>query len=367
MIRKSILAHLFVWIGAIFSIGSSFAQSTQFQPDKSGKYIVQNKLNKCPGTDIATISKNLTNISEWVRLNDSIVNKPVGNDTRVSLSGNLCDKQLKNEDYGIQCQIYFAFHHFYIENGVSQTATGNTAHGTEIIINDPIRSIGVQFTETGFQTDDPTYLKQPLAKALENLKTYYTTAPILKEIAPGVRLFAPNSGWFKGVLLVFNPERPDIWIPITVKEIMEAKLAYYKIKQEIDSINYKKTLASWAKMNFKPEAGQMIRPLLYNVIKKEFENFTTAELSRPAFSSPQSGISTINALGEGGAVVRFNPACWNQTMPETSVQFMSMEYRPATTHELEDFKPRNGGLVDYVGLFFNNLPVEKMGELIQKK
>jgi len=34
---------------------------------------------------------------------------------------------------------------------------------------------------------------------------------------------------------------------------------------------------------------------------------------------------------------------------------------------LEKFIPRNGGLTDFGGLFFNNLPVEKLGVLIDKK
>jgi len=342
---------------------ASTAQSFQYEPEKSGKFIFQNKLNKCQGSDMVSLTKNLTAVVEWIRDNDSTVNQPVGNDTIVSLSGNLCDKVPKNEDFGVQSSIYFSFHHFWIENGVSGTATGNTAHGSSLLINNPIRLISSQFIETGFNAGDPPRLKQPLEEALGNLQKYYTTAPILKEIAPGVRLYS-STGWFKGDLLIFNPEQPDIWIPVTVKEIMEAKLAYYKVKQEIDTINYEKTLAEWAKMNFKPD--QVMYPNQYNLLKKEFENFTSEELNLPAFSSPQSGISTINALGEGRPVVRFNPACWNRTLPATAVQFISMEYRPAAASELEGFKQRNDGLADYVGIFYNNLPVEKLGILIQK-
>jgi hypothetical protein len=343
----------------------STAQDSQYLPDKPGKFILQNKLNKCQGFDLASFSKNLTSIAEWIHKNDSIVNLPIGFDASVSLSGNSCDKITRIEDYGIQSRINFSFHYFYVENGVSLTATDWAAHGTEILINNPINLISTRFTETGSLTDDPPRLKQPLEKALENLQKYYTTNPVLIEIAPGVRLFAPGSGWAKGSLLIFNPDRPDIWIPVTVKEIMTSKLAYYKIKQEIDSIKYEKTLAEWAKLNFRPD--QVMRPNQYNVIKKEYENFSTEELDLLAYSSPQSGISTINARGEGSAVVRFNPDCWDRTLPLTSVQFMSFDYRSATKAQLEEFKKSNQGLTDYVGLFFNNMPVEKMGELIQRK
>lgn len=345
-----------------------FAQSFQYQTDKPGKFIFNNQLDKCPGIDVPAVQNKLTSIVEWVRLNNEVVNHPTGFDALVDLTGSFCDKKNKSEDYGLRSSIYFSFNHFYSEKGVSCRATGNTAHGTEIFINSPIYYISTQFDEAGFKTDDPTHLKQPLEKALENLHRYYTTVPVIKEIAPGVRLYA-EGGWFKGVLLVFNPDRPDIWIPVTVKEIMEAKLAYYKVKHEIDSINYEKMVEGWAKMNFNPDPDHTMRPMLYYVIKKEFENFTSEELSLPAYSgaSDESGISTINVRGEGRAVVKFNPACWDRSLPVTAVQYMSWQYRPESELDLEKFKPRNNGLTDFVGLFFNSLPVEKMGVLIDKK
>jgi len=353
--------------GLIHIVSDSHAQS-QYQPDKPGKFIFDNHLDKCPGVDVTILKNNLTAIVEWVRLNDSVLDHPAGFDALVGFSAYCFDGKSKIEDYGIRGSIGYAFHHFYIENGVSCRATSNTAHGTEIIINSPIYYISTQFDEAGFKTDDPPHLKQPLEKALENLHTYYTTAPVIKEIASGVRLYA-EGGWFKGVLLVFNPDRPDIWIPVTVKEIMEAKLAYYKVKHQIDSINYEKMVAGWAKMNFNPDPDHTMKARLYEVIKQEYDNLTAEELKLPAYSRPseECGISTINARGEGRAVVKFNPDCWDRSLPVTTVQYMSWQYRPETELELEKFKPRNNGLTDFVGLFFNGLPVDKMGVLIQKK
>lgn len=354
--------------GLILIVPYSYAQSFQYQPDKPGKFIFNNQLDKCPNADVTSLKNSLTAIVEWLRLNDSVLDQPIGFDALVGFSSYCFDGKSKMDDYGIRSSIGIAFHHFYLENGISCRATGNTARGTEIIINNPMYYISTQFDEAEFKTDDPPHLKQPLEKARENLRKYYTTAPVIKEISPGVRLYA-EGGWFKGVLLVFNPDRPDIWIPVTVKEIMETKLAYYKVKHEIDSINYEKMVASWAKMNFNPDPDRTMKPKLYQVIKQEFENFTAEELKLPAYSCPaeECGISTINAQGEGRAVVKFNPACWDRSLPVTTVQYMSWQYRPETALELEKYKSRNGGLSDYEGMFFNSLPVEKMGVLIEKK
>jgi hypothetical protein len=345
----------------------SFSQTFQYQPEKPGKFIFDNQLVKCPGVDVATLQKKLTSIVEWVHQNNEVINHPTGFDALVDLTGLFGDIKKRQEDFGVRSIINFSFNHFFTENGVPCRATGNTAHGTEIFVNSPIYYIGTQFDETEFKTDDPPHLKQPLEKARENLRNYYTTAPVIKEFAPGVRLYASDHGtWFKGSLLVFNPNRPEIWIPVTVKVIMEVKLAYYKVKHEIDSINYEKMVAGWAKMNFNPDPERKMRPQLYQMIKQEYENFTPEELNLPAWSCPGEtcGISTINARGEERAVVKFNPDCLDRSLPATTVQYMSWQYRPETEEELEKFKPRNGGLTDFVGLFFNSLPVERMGILI---
>jgi len=345
----------------------TFAQSFQYKSDQPGKFVFDNHLENCPGTDVPAMQNNLTSIVKWVRQNDPVVDQPVGFDALVGFSVFCSGIKPKMEDFGIRGSVGFIFHHYWIENGDLMRATGNTAHGTEIIINNPIYYIAAQFDEAEFKTDDPPHLKQPLEKARENLRKYYTTAPVIKEIAPGVRLYASSQGtWFKGALLVFNPGRPDIWIPVTVREIMEVKLAYYKVKHEIDSINYEKMVAGWAKMNFNPDPEHKMRPQVYQIIKKEYENFTAEELNRPAYSCPteECVISTINAHGDGRAVVRFNPACWDRSLPATAVQYMTLQYRPASVPELEDFKMSNSGLEDYVGKFYNSLPVEKMGILI---
>ncbi len=343
----------------LFILHTGFGQSTQYLVDKPGKFILQNNLTKCPGIDFISLTKNVTAVAEWIRGNDSIVNKPVGFDASVSLSGNLCEKKTGPEFFGIQSHINFSFHYFYLENGRLQSASDWSAHDIEIHLNSPINLLSRQFDEAGFNSGDPPRLEQPLEKALENLNKYYISAPLEKEITPGVRLY--NGGH----LLVFNPTRPDIWTPVSVREIIEVKLAYYKIKHEIDSINYQKALAEWAKLNYKPD--QVAGNDVYGLIKKEYLNFTATELDKPAFSSPDDGISTINASGNGMPVVRFNPASWDRSMPLSAVQFISMDYKPRSAFDLEEFKRNNDGLADYVGLFVNCLPVENMVGLIQRK
>ena len=343
--------------GLLFLFSVRAQESIKYLADKPGKFFIQNNIGKCPGQDVGSLTKNMTAIAEWVHLNNPAMNPPTGFDASVNLFGNVCDQIVKNEDFGISSRIGFTFRYFYIENGVSHTATDWAAHGTEFFINNPLALIASRFDESGFDTDDPPQLKQPLEKALENLKRYYSINPVEKEIVPGVRLYAG------GYILIFNPNRPDICIPVTVREVMEARLDYYNVKQEIDGINYEKNRAAWAKMGFKPEISSQLK--VYDAIKAEYDNFTTEELSEWAYSSSEEGISMINAKRRGAPVVRFNPDCWDKSIPPSAIQFMSFEYRPAAASELESFLERNDGLVDYVGLFYNQLPIEKMGYLLK--
>jgi len=344
----------------LLPVASGKAQEIKYLTDRQGEYIVKNQLNKCPGFDYTTYSGNLKVITDWYRNNNPVFNPIKGFDAIVTMGGNLCDDERHSFYYGVMSYVHFAFYYFYMQNGEMKQATGWSAHGTGININNPIINIGRPFDESGFKTDDPPALKQPLEKALANLKQFYTVNPVERELSPGVTLFRG------GYILVFNPDRQWIWKPVTVREIMEAELAYYRVKKEIDSINYEKTLQQWAKMNFKPQvtAG----PAVYDVLLKEYRAFSSEELDKPAFSGSDSeGISAINADGIGMPVMKFNPDCWDRTLPSTAVQFISLEFKPRSEEEFQQFIRNNGGLTDYVGLYMKSLPVGELGVLINRK
>jgi hypothetical protein len=135
---------------------------------------------------------------------------------------------------------------------------------------------------------------------------------------------------------MLNPDRPAIWIPATVEEIIEAMLDYHRTKREIDRINQEKTLAAWAAKNFKPDPSQVMTTTVYDEIKKEYEIFTSGELNHPAFSSSseQDGVTGINARGDGRQAVRFNSACWDRSLPVAAVQFISLQYFRRTGRSL---------------------------------
>jgi hypothetical protein len=338
-----------------------FAQET-YLPDKNGEWHVSNRIpvENCQYiSDKQAFSANLISLAEWIHKNNQVTIQPKGFNAQVNLSG-LCqdfENSIAYKGYGNQGSIYIKFQLFSIENGKEKVWT-DYCPNTGIQINNFINIMATRFNETGYQTGDAPELRQPLEKALENLKQYWMVAPLEKEFAPGVRLYAG------GHLLVFNPDRPEFWIPVTVKEIMEARLAYYKIKQEIDLIRWNTNLKEWAKMGYTPNESS--KPCLYDLIKKEFDAMTPLKLNSWAYSSGEDGISGINAESKGNQVMKFNSECWDRTLPKAAVQFIYIQYTQPSEEELNNFFLKNKRL-DYVGLFMKAMPVEKLASLINKK
>ncbi len=341
------------------------AQIDHYLPDKPGEWKPVNRFGNDNCIVLAEKSAYLANmiaVAEWMHRNNEVVAKPVGFDAKVGFN-QPCSPVVNNSayrGYGYQGEFFIHFQLFFMNIDTrKEDVWENYCPNIGIGINNPIRDISNRYDETGFQTGDPPQFKQPLEGALDNLRRYYNVSPVEKEVAPGVRIYA------NGQILVFNPDRPEFWIPVTVKEVMEAKMAYYKVKKEIDEINNSKALQEWAKLGFVPENS--VRVSVYEMIKKEYDSFTPEELNSQAYyNSGDESISGISPSDEGWPVMRFNPDCWDRTLPPSAIQFVSMEYKPRSNYELDDFHKNNNDAYDYVGLFVNAMPVEKMGELIKK-
>lgn len=342
------------------------AQIDHYLPDKSGEWKPANRFgndNCIDLTEKTAYLANMISVAEWIHRNNEVVAKPVGFDAQVNLT-QPCYPVVNNSayrGYGYQGEFFIHFQLFFINiNTGKEDVWENYCPNIGIDINNPIRDISIHYDETGFQTGDPPQFKQALERALENLKRYYNASPVEREVVPGVRIHT------NGYVLVFNPDRPEYWIPVTVREVMEAKLAYYKVKKEIDEINNSKALQEWAKLGFVPENS--VRVSAYDIIKKEYESFTPEELnSRAYYASGDESVSGISTREEGWPVMRFNPECWDRNLAPSAVQFISMRYKPRSKEELDEFYKDNNNSYDYVGLFVNAMPVEKLRELIQKK
>jgi len=363
IINKTLISYVFILIIVFCSTSNIGAQSYKYFPDKPGKFIIENNLSNCPGVDNSSLKQNLTLIVEWFHQNDALLNPPKGFNANISLSGNQypSDTHPIGKGYGIMCSFNLSFRYFYADKGVFHTATGWSAHDFDVNINQPLYNIlGTRFGDRDFESDDEPGYKQSLHIAYEHLQQYYSIFPLEKVISPGVKLFKGSH------LLISDPNQPDIWLPVKVKEIMDALIGYYKVRKEMDEIKTGRLIKEMAAKGMKLNIDSN-QPSVYDFILKEYSSFTPDELNKQAWVSSGEGISGINCKGIGNQVIRFNPECWNLKLPETAVQFVSLDYKPGSKADLEEFSRNNNQLTDYESLFMNDLPVEKLGEMILKK
>ena len=332
---------------------------TTYPEDKPGKFISDNQLVKHDGLDYPALEKTATAVVDWFQQHHPLIQSPKGFDLYVGLLGNSlqADNNINNPGYGESFSINFSFHYFYVEGGVEKTATGWSAYSLDIRFNQPFYKLAYPLGDRGFEQGDDPALKQAINQAHDKLQHIYSLKPLEKTLAPGINLYTG------GQLLISNPGQPSPWIPVTVGEVTKAILDYYKIRKASDEYKLKKTLEKLPD-DMKKMYIEGAKVSVYDLVLKEFERLSPADMDKPAFIDRQDGLYNINTSGKGMPVVKYNPACWNRNWPRTSVQFVSMKYVQKSVLELEQFKKRNNGLKDYVGLFLNTLPLEKMGELV---
>lgn len=206
-------------------------------------------------------------------------------------------------------------------SGYSKSGT-ETGHGTNFGGYDGYR----------VQVDDPK-LEQVLTDATIKISEYFCVFELEKEIAPGIRLYK------NGSFVIFNPSRPDYWITVTVKEVMQAKMDYWKIKPGDKEV--------------------------YNYFETAYNKMSEDELNSPAYNGSEDAITDVCGKPDGLQIMRFNPEYWDRNLPRSAVQFFTMYGKESTEAELEEsFK--NNGYPDYSVILINSFDKEKLQSLIQK-
>ena len=285
----------------------------RFLPDKSGKWSVKSNLNKIPKKDKADFESNLTTVAEWFHNNVKMLAEPRGFDLPVTFYGIWDDKYKTNDcNYAYRCEMDFAFQLFIVEREKE----------TKWTIEPPHYEIDINNTEVGHGTNFD----------IGELKDLFVIFPLVKEIAPGIRLYGD------GNLIIFNPLQPEFWIPITVREVVNAKLSFYS-KED------------------KP---------LYDFIKPIVDKMTEKELNAPAFFGSDDAVLNVNGKNDGLQIMHFNKDYWDRTLPISEVQFIRMWYRPANEFDMEEYF-KNNRRPHYGQLLMNQLPLEELNKLIQKK
>jgi hypothetical protein len=308
-------------------------KSAEFLPDKPGKWI----LNQYSMNEADAFQKNVKNIAEWFHQKAPLMSDPKGFDLWVYFTGYWNDKyKLQPGNYGRRGELNFDFQMF-------------SSKGSKWTVEPPHWSFDINNTETGHGTNsnlpgwdntkDPESLEKQMDKAAADLNNLFRIFPFVRDIAPGVKLYGG------GNLIVFNPNQPPFWLPVTVREVTEMKLAYYKQKETV----------------------------LLPELKEEIAKLTEEELKAPAFSGhdeffvlnvhPESEDKTNE---NGGQIMRFNPEYWDRTLPPSAIQFMTLYYPERSVTETEEFFKYNGYPI-FGDVIMNSIKLEDLASLIMRK
>jgi hypothetical protein len=309
-------------------------KSAEFNPNKQGKWI----LNQYSMKEADLFHKNVKVVAEWFHRQVPIMASLKGFDLWIELTGYWDEKYRQRPcNYGRRGELNFNF----------QLFASDAKGGGKWTVEPPHWSFDINNTETGHQTltrfvdfdntIDPASMEKPLNKAAAELNDLFLTHPFKKEIAPGIRLY----GWD---LIVFNPDRPPFWVPVTVREVAEAKLEYYKYK-EVHLLPY---------------------------LKEEIAKLTEKELNTPAYSGNQE-LFVLNVHAEpedksneeGGQIMRFNPDYWDRSLPPTAIQFITLWYPQLNQSESDEYF-NNNGYPHFAQLIMNSFKLEELSGLIMR-
>jgi hypothetical protein len=315
----------------ILSFSATAQKPSDFLPEKPGKWSYSTNI-KIPGAEVVSFNKNLAAMAEWFHQNASLLSIPKGFDLNACAYETWDDRyKLKKSSYSLRAEIDFGFQLFFSD-------------GSKWIVEPPHCEININDSETGHgsnfggydgyraQVDDPK-LEQVLTNTTVKISEYFCVFELEKEIAPGIRLYKDGS------MVIFNPNRPDYWIPVTVKEVMQDMMNYWKIKPGDKEV--------------------------YNYFEAAFSKMSEDELNSPAYFGSEDAIIDVWGKPEGLQIMRFNPEYWDRNLPRSAVQYFTMYGKEPTEAELEEsFK--NNGHPNYPLIFVNSFDKKKLQSLIQK-
>jgi len=321
-------------VSAQQNIGKS---ASDYDYSKNGVLILENFQNfgNIKKADPGLYNKQLETIKLFVNeliASSALLTEKRGFDINVAVNGygNMDEPnkwKQKDFEYGIMTELCFQFQLFYTKGGKWDNYCPNWC----------------------FKLNAPMYGKSLPYQSLHSnsriLNEAFLVFPHVKDIAPGIRFHYNDDG--KGELVFFNPTRPDYWLPVRLKEIIDAKLKY----------------------TAENEKG------VYEMMKAQADKLSEAEFNEPAYfgNSEENFLLEVNGQKKGVPFMKFNPEYWDRSLPRSAIQYFTLSYseiidKERWESEREEFFRNNRGRIDYIveaPLSINKF--EKLSEIIQKK
>ena len=287
-----------------FLASDIFAQEEDLLPNKQGVFkVVDWGVHRASGSDFTKIEtaanyKKLVALTEIIHKNP-VMNSPMGFECRATLYSSSYDRR---DCFGIPCDLSFQFCYFYKNQKTGKELTATIEPPSwKIKVNMLPKFNSDMFSlstpkPVGEQTK-PGFNYERWNKVGEKLHNIYNI-PKKETIARGIDRYE------KETVVIYNPDRPPFWMPITIRELFTLALDYYKLHWD-----------------------QAQSDVWVNLIEADYNMFSEKERDMHAYRSTIQGI----ARGSFGyctdstqsQVVRLNPEYWNKKLPRSAIQIIS--------------------------------------------
>ncbi len=203
-----------------------------------------------------------------------------------------------------------------------------------------------KFCSNGFNVSDysntynptnPAFNEVAVNKSTVALRELFFLPGVKEEVCPGIDRYGDN-------LIIFNPDRPEYWNQVTIREAFRLLMEYYKLLPD------------------KIQVETMI-PML----ESEFSNFLEMEKEGFAYFGNPESLSQIGSAKNETPVMRPNPDYWDRKFPRSAIQFMWLEIpkKEEVKRKLEGNLKAEDGYY-YVYRLLDELEIDSLLPAIQK-
>jgi len=288
---------LFALSCCCFLSQEGIAQDSTLLPDKPGTFKIMDlgvyTFYKCDYTAADTTDnyRKLTAIINTLRTNP-VLGSPKGFDFLVLIGSWNCDAK---NGYGIPVEIGFDFCSWSLVGG--KEVKWSSKPPEWLLEMNRLKS----FSGGGFtvitDTKDKSkqgFNKEQWEKASGKLNELFIMPGTKEQVEKGVDRYN------KDFIIVYNPERPAYWKHVTIREVFDLLLDYWR----------------------KHPDGNTSTTIV-KMLEREYSHFSEAERNGYAYYGDPTTLSRIVSDPKQLPVMRVNPAYWNKNLPRSAIQILS--------------------------------------------
>lgn len=255
------------------------AQELPLITDKPGTFEILGRTDYAFTDCEFTRSELTANLQKIKELVNTVRKNPVlsdirGFDGRARIYSVDCKE---NGNYGLPSQISFEFASWF------RKKDGTAAR---MLIEPPEWSLIINRLK-------PTTGSEFSASRLYGGQKYFTVPSKKETIDKGIDVYGGEC------FVLYNPNRPPYWLPVTVGEAFACLKDIYKADPNKNTAAY-----------------------MLKVIEDEYAATPVTEMNKPAYSGGGRGLSRISSDNQYPQVVRINPEYWDRSLPKSSIQFI---------------------------------------------